>query len=100
MILLDSDEKQTRILVLFRDLERGRRISVAVNEDLASTWAIYDITPKSVGQSDPLCDLQVWQAKREIHLFTQFVGQGDSETQEDVPPQTVSVIEWHPPTVQ
>jgi hypothetical protein len=37
---------------------------------------------------------------REIHLLTQFVGQGDGETQEDVPPQTISVVEWIPPNAQ
>ena len=100
MILLDSNDQKTRILVLYRDIERDRRISVAVNEDMTGSWAIYDITSASVGQADPLYDLQVWNAKREIHLFTQYVGQGDYETQEDVSPQTVSVIEWHPPTGQ
>lgn len=101
VILLDSDENRTRTFVLFRDLERARRLSVAISEDLdESVWAIYDITAESVGQSDPLYDPQVWQNKREIHLLTQFVGQGDGETQEDVPPQTVSVIEWIPPDAQ
>ncbi len=101
LIVLDSDENRTRAFVLFRDLERERRMSVAVCESLnESSWSIYDITPDSVGQSDPVYDAQVWQNQREIHLLTQFVGQGDSESQEDVPPQTVSVLKWIPPTDQ
>lgn len=100
VILLDSDEHRTRTFVLFRDLERDRRLSVAINENLNEAWSIFDITSESVGQSDPLYDPQVWLANREIHVFTQFVGQGDGETQEDVPPQTVAVIEWHPPKPQ
>lgn len=98
VILLDSNEKQTRTLVLFRDLERDRRISVAVCDDLAAgAWAIHDLTPESVGQSDPLYDLQAWQTRRQVHLLIQFVGQGDGETQEDIPPQPVSVLQWTPP---
>jgi hypothetical protein len=98
VLLLDSGKTYTRVFMLFRDLERDRRISVAVSDDIASgKWNIHDITPESVGQSDPMYDLQVWQTRRQIHLLTQFVGQGDGEKQEDVPPQPVSVIQWTPP---
>lgn len=99
VILLDSNAEQTRTFVLFRDAERDRRISVAICDDLTTgAWTVHDITSESVGQSDPLYDVQAWQTRREIHLLTQFVGQGDGEKQEDVPPQPISVLQWKPPS--
>jgi len=95
LLLLDSDADRTRALVLFRDAERERKLSVAVSEQLGTgNWQVFDLTTESVGQSDPLVDPNVWQQRRQIHLFTQFVGQGDGETQEDIPPQPVSILEW------
>lgn len=43
-----------------------------------------------------MIDPVVWEQHQAIHLLTQFVGQGDSEREEDVQPQPISVIEWTP----
>jgi hypothetical protein len=83
--------------MLFRDQERGGKISVASSADIESgLWTFTDLTAASVGQADPMVDPIVWEQRREIHLLTQFVGQGDGEKQEDVPAQTISVVEWTP----
>lgn len=97
LLLLDSTENRTRAFVLFRDLERGGGITVAGTNDIkAGEWSFKGLTDGPVGQSDPLVDPAIWNTRREIHVLTQFVGQGDFEKQEDVPPQMVSVIEWRP----
>ncbi|MGE0759832.1 MAG: BNR-4 repeat-containing protein, partial [Pirellulaceae bacterium] len=96
-LLIDGRGPSTRAYLLFRDIERERRMSVASCENLPDgQWTIRDLTASSVGQADPLHDPIVWQQRREIHLFTQFVGQGDGETMEDLPPQMVSVVAWSP----
>ena len=41
-------------------------------------------------------DTVLWQRDNILHLFVQNVGQGDSETLEDIPPQMISVLEWRP----
>lgn len=98
VLLLDSNEHRTRAFMLFRDQERGKHISVAMCAALDQPmWEFVDLTPRSVGQSDPLHDPVIWQQKKQIHLLTQFVGQGDGEREEDVPPQMVSVMVWTPP---
>lgn len=98
LLLLDPAPVKTRAIVLFRDAERGRKISAAICDDLENpVWKVTDITPESVGQSDPLVDIDLWRTRRQIHLFTQFVGQGDGETQESVAPQKVSIYQWVPP---
>lgn len=102
VILIDPLCPATRVLVLFRDGERDRKLSVALCDDLETgDWSIVDLTPESVGQADPLYDPDVWAEQGRLHLFTQFVGQGDSETEEAVPPQPVSILEvpeavWRP----
>jgi len=97
LLLLDSTADHTHAFILFRDEERGKKISVACASDLDSGhWLFVDLTPRSTGQSDPLIDPVVWEERKEIHLLTQFVGQGDGEKEEDVPPQMISVVEWKP----
>lgn len=98
LLLLDPGADKTRAIVLFRDAERGRKISAAICDDLDKPqWTVTDITPESVGQSDPLVDIDLWHTRRQLHLFTQFAGQGDGETQESVAPQKVSIYQWMPP---
>lgn len=85
------------IYVIFRDEERGGGVSVAISEDAERTrWRIVDIYPESVGLWEPTYDPVVWRRDGKLHLFHQFVGQGDGETLEDVPPQVVSILEWEP----
>jgi len=97
VLLLDASEKSTRAHILFRDQERGSKFSVATCGDFpAGPWHIQDLTPGSMGQADPTYDLALWAARKEVHLLAQFVGQGDGETMEEVPPQVVSVLEWKP----
>lgn len=97
LLLLDSTPEQTRAYVLFRDQERGGRIDVAATSDItAGNWSYFSLTSAAVGQADPMVDLPAWEDRREIHLLTQFVGQGDGEKEEDVPPQVISVVTWKP----
>lgn len=85
------------IYMLFRDAERGDRVSVAISDDAAhKDWRIVDLTDASVGQWEPAYDPQVWQTRGELHVFVQRVGQGDGETLENVPPQVISILEWQP----
>jgi BNR repeat-containing family member len=97
LLLLDSDATYTRAYLIFRDLERERRMSVAICPDLDHPqWRFEYLTTNSVGQADPLIDPHVWQRDRKVHLLSQFVGQGDGEKEEDVLPQRVSLVEWTP----
>ena len=81
--------------MLFRDAERGNRVSVALCKDLQNPqWNFADLTDFSVGMWEPSYDTELWKASGEIHIYVQEVGQGDGETLESLPPTQISVLEW------
>lgn len=97
LLVVQKDGERSRAVMLFRDQERGGGITATTCEDVDQpAWKFTNLTSGSVGQADPLIDPDVWNSKGHIHLLSQFVGQGDGEKEEDVPPQMVSVIEWTP----
>ncbi len=86
-----------RVYVVFRDEERGGGVTVAISRDPdRADWRLVDLYEPSVGAWEPTYDPVLWKRDRQLHLFLQMVGQGQGETLEDVPPQTVSVLEWAP----
>ncbi|WP_236254779.1 BNR-4 repeat-containing protein [Mucisphaera calidilacus] len=90
-------DDQDRIYMLFRDAERGDRVSVAICDDpTRAVWTRTDLTRDSVGQWEPCYDQQRWQQDNVMHIYVQRVGQGDGETLENLPAQMISVLEWTP----
>lgn len=90
--------KDGAVYVIFRDAERGDVVSVAVSRDRTrSRWEVRDLTRQSVGLWEPTYDRALWRRDGVLHIFHQRVGQGQGERLEDVPPQTVSILEWDPP---
>lgn len=85
------------LFMLFRDAERGERVSVASCRNLPrGDCAVSDLTEEAVGMWEPTYDPEVWRTRRELHLFVQRVGQGQGETTENIPAQPVSILEWRP----
>lgn len=87
-----------RVYMVFRDTERGDRVSVAICTDSQRRhWRMVDLTEQSVGMWEPNYDSLLWQREGVMHLFLQRVGQGDGEKLENLGPQMVSILEWTPP---
>ncbi|MBI5283415.1 MAG: BNR-4 repeat-containing protein [Candidatus Solibacter usitatus] len=86
-------DKKDRAHMIFRDDERGGVVSAAEAAPPYLRWTIRDLTTETVGQWEPTGDAALWAAENRLHLFHQRVGQGNAETLEDIPPQTVSVLE-------
>lgn len=85
------------VKVIFRDEERGSKVSVASTNNVSSgNWTISDLTDTSVGMWEPSYDHELWRQRGWLHLFVQRVGQGDGENLEQTPPQIVSILEWKP----
>jgi hypothetical protein len=81
--------------MLFRDEERGSKVSVAISNDIAANkWTITDLTTTSVGSWEPSYDTELWKAKRLLHVFVQKAEQVDGEGKADMPAEMVSVVEW------
>lgn len=87
------DGKQ-QVWMLFRDEERGNKVSLASCTDLRKNrWKMQDLTAFSVGQWEPTIDHQLWEAKQQLHVFVQHVAQGDGEQTEALLPQPIYVLE-------
>lgn len=83
--------------VIFRDAERGSRVSVAVCREVkGGPWIIRDLTEFSVGAWEPSLDQQLWRRAGQLALYVQPVGQGDGEGLEMLEPQMASILEWTP----
>ncbi|MEI6950748.1 BNR repeat-containing protein [Paraflavisolibacter sp. H34] len=83
--------------LIFRDEERGSKVSIALNPNLSRRrWTVKDLSAGSVGSWEPTYDTELWKAKGRLHLFVQNVVQVDAEGISNTPPQPVNVLEWTP----
>lgn len=84
-------------LLVFRDEERGSKVSVASTADVSrGPWQVQDLTTFSVGAWEPSYDTELWRRNGTLSLFVQNVQQVDGEGQASVPPQPVQVLDWQP----
>lgn len=83
-----------RIAMIFRDAERGSRVSLAYSSDGPDgDWHTVDLTDYSVDAWEPTFDTDLWRDKRLLHIFVQRTSQGDGERVVDSPPTPVSILE-------
>ena len=81
------------VLVIFRDEERGSKISIATNKNINNeVWNTIDVNNDEVGQWEPSYDTELWLKKKQLHLFVQKTGQGDGEKTENLPAQMVKIV--------
>lgn len=98
-LLVDTRGQKDRGYMLFRDIERGDKVSLAICEDLQSQeWIMRDLSNDSVTVWEPSYDTELWKRDYILHLFVQNTEQGDGELEIDLPPQDVRILEWKPET--
>ena len=96
-IMVDNRGEHDKAYMVFRDMERGDKVSVAICDDLqAREWHIEDVTDTSVTVWEPSYDTEMWKRDHILHLFVQNTEQGDGEKEVDFPPQDVIILEWQP----
>lgn len=89
-IVVDGNE----IFYVFRDEERGSKVSLAYTSDVAgSPWQFCDLTAFPVDAWEPSHDTELWKHRRLLHLFVQHTKQGDGERTVAFDPQPVYVLE-------
>lgn len=99
-LLLDQQGDQLTGLLLFRDAERGNRVSLAQIADFSSgTYQVSDLTEQSVGAWEPSYDTELWRRRRELHVFVQAVAQVDGEGIAQAPASMVRVLQWRAPAI-
>lgn len=95
-IAVSQGEKPT-VHVVYRDQERGFKVSLATCDDLASKkWTVQDLTEQPVGMWEPSYDRVLWMRDGKLHVYLQPVEQADAEGMTDAKPTAVSVLEWEP----
>ena len=82
------------IFYIFRDEERGSRVSMAHTTDVANgKWIVTDLTDFSVDAWEPSHDTELWKKQRKLNLFVQHTCQGDGERTAEIEPQMIYVLE-------
>jgi hypothetical protein len=96
--IVAGEERGRKVFYLiFRDEERGERVSVARCNDLpGGDWVIRDLTDFPVGSWEPTYDTELWRQRGELHLFVQRVEQVDGEGRAELPPQMIYVVSLKP----
>ena len=96
-LLVGQDGGKPHGLLVFRDHERGDRVSLADIADFgARRWSVSDLDQESLGAWEPTLDTEAWRLRGTLDLFVQPVHQVDGEGLAAVPPSTVRVLEWRP----
>ena len=83
---------------IFRDLERGSKVSIATTLDLRKgQWSIKDLTEFSVDAWEPSHDVELWNNKKQLNIFVQRSHQGDGEklSDEEESQSPVYVLEYY-----
>lgn len=93
-LIVDTKSKNTNLFLLFRDEERGGKVSMAVCKDIdRKKWTVRDLTDFSVGSWEPSFDTELWRNKKQLHIFVQKADQVDGEGKADIAPQKVYILE-------
>lgn len=96
-VMVKNFGKKASVLLVFRDEERGSKVSVATIDKIKKgKWKLQDLTEYAVGSWEPTFDTELWKTSGVLNLFVQKVEQVDAEGTADIPPQPVQVLEWKP----
>jgi len=96
-IITWQSKKTSGFALIFRDIERGNKVSMAICKDIRNAkWSIKDLTKESVGDWEPTYDTELWKHKKQLSLFVQKVEQVDGEGKANNLPTTIQVLSWIP----
>lgn len=87
-------DKKNVLYLIYRSSETGNKVSISICKNIDNNlWETKNLTNFSVGMWEPTYDSELWKSTDRLHLFIQYVGQGDAETLENVQSQMVSILE-------
>ncbi len=93
-IISFKKENKSTVALIFRDEERGSKVSIAINKNIdENNWLVKDVTKIAVGSWEPTFDTELWKRKKQLHLFVQYTEQKDAEGKADILPQPINVLE-------
>ena len=89
-VVVDDDGT---IIYIFRDVERGSRVSAFINNSSTKKCTIVDLTDFAVDAWEPSFDVDLWNDKRRLQLFVQQTFQGDGERSIDAEATPIYILE-------
>ncbi len=93
-ILVDEEDSNSMLYLLFRDEERGNKVSLAYcSLNKKNYWKITDLTKTSVDQWEPNYDINLWKNYHKLNVFSQNVTQIDGEGVSQKSPTMISVLQ-------
>ncbi|MEO8405091.1 MAG: BNR repeat-containing protein [Chitinophagaceae bacterium] len=93
-IICFENGKTTDLDILFRDQERGNKISIAsTQKGNTDKWVVRDLYNMDTGSWEPTYDTELWKQKKQLHVFVQQVKQADGEGITNTAAQMIQVIE-------
>ena len=92
-VVVGRVDKDKKVMVIFRDAEWGDRACMATASLSNMSWQTKMISPMPLGKWEPSFDTRLWRTENKLNLYLQRVGQGQGETQEELKPQMVGVLE-------
>jgi hypothetical protein len=96
-IVVAQHGNKTSAIMVYRDIERGSKVSAAMTGDIASRkWHTYDLTTTAVDAWEPSYDTELWAKKQVLSIYVQKAAQGDGEKTKEVQPEMVQVLDWRP----
>ena len=84
----DGDE----VIYIFRDAERGSKVSAAHRRSADDEWTVSDLTDFPVNAWEPSYDIALWRCSKKLDIFVQPTTQGDGERTTSAPPSPVSIL--------
>ncbi|WP_290841866.1 BNR repeat-containing protein [Flavobacterium sp.] len=88
-LLVDSN----KMYLIFRDEERGNKLSIAQSQKPFATWTVSDISDEDLAQWEPNYDRNLWKTKKQLHIFAQKTTQIDGEGLLETSELPVKIIE-------
>lgn len=86
-------ENRKEAFYVYRDVERGSRVSMAYTTDLGNKpWVIEDLTNFSVEAWEPSHDTELWKRHNRLDIYVQCAYQGDGEQSVAVDARPVYVL--------
>lgn len=96
-LVVDGSRDSVAVYMVYRDVERGSRVSVASTTNLGHTrWSFADLLDTTVNYWEPSYDVDRWNAEKILSVFVQNALQGDGETTQEIAPQPVRIVDWNP----
>lgn len=84
----------TKAALIFRDEERGNKVSLAVNRNIKKNkWKLKDILDENLGSWEPSFDTDLWINSGKLQLFVQKTDQVDAEGKSSLEPQMIKVLQ-------